>query len=160
MSSNAKRRARTSPTTVILVIVLLAAAAGASRLVTPPPALPIVVSKEDIAANDAKLQKMQEMKQDSTRKQYEMRNKMMGYGLKIKKVEDPNTIEVDNGYFKHTKPGDAGIKQVDEQTAKRKAAYAVYQQQVAAARLNANGKPVDKPVLVPRSGTPNPVTSK
>jgi len=131
--SSTKRRGGMSPTTVILVLVLLGAVAGASRIVTPPPPGPPAEVKQAPAGEGPK--PSPNPAADKARmKMYEDKMRTTKYvdPKALAPVKDPSQIEVTNDYFRKTKPGEAGFKQVDEDMKAKTAAYAEYQRKQAA----------------------------
>jgi hypothetical protein len=150
MSTNRNGPKRLTPTTVILVLVLLGAVAGASRLVSPPPPGPPEVKPPPKAPPIASQEKMKAMQDAEMVKNKEMmRQAHMGAATaKIPVVADPNAMVIDNKWFINTKPGEQGLKQVDEEQKRKKAEYQAYLKKVAVVQGKA-AVPQDKPVVAP-----------
>jgi len=149
MSIPTKGPKRFTPTTVILILILLGAVAGASRLISPPPPGPPVEKKEDPGAAAARQKQMTAMQEEERRKNEQMmKQNMKSAEATIPKVADPNTVDVDPTYFIHHKPGEAGLKQMDAEMAKKRAAFEDYKRKVAASK-GTGVVPQDKPIAVP-----------
>lgn len=130
MSTKSRRANSISPTTVILVLLLIGAIAGASHLVTPPPPLPPAEAPKTAPIDMA--QKKHMIEEEQKKEEQTMKQHMNSAAAKVPKVADPSAMDITPDYFLHHKPGEAGLKQMDVEMAKKKAAYAAYQKQVAA----------------------------
>jgi hypothetical protein len=148
MSTKRNGPKRLTPTTVILVLVLLGAVAGASRLVSPPPPGPPEVKPTPASprASDAKMKAMMEVEMRKNKEM--MMKKMKPQTGKLAAVPDPSAMVIENSYFIKTKPGEEGLKQVDERQKRMKAEYQAYQKKVAASQ-GTTPVPQDKPIAVP-----------
>jgi len=118
-----------SPTTIVLILVLLGAVAGASRLVSPPPPEPPKPAPAT-KINTADTQKIEKARMDHYREEM----KKQAAALKnpaaaAKPITDPNTIEINNDYFRTHKPGEAGIAQVDKDFQERTEKFHAYLKQ-------------------------------
>jgi hypothetical protein len=131
-------------TRLVLVLVLLGALYWIGKIVNPPPAGPPEAPKADPAITDKAPSKngMKDEMMERMKKREEMMARMKaGHAPKppkqLKPEEDPDQMAIKPDFFNMYKPGEQGLKEVEQKMARNKALKEQWQKEAAAAKAAA-----------------------